>query len=156
MTNNHKELHKRAFAGIGIVGLSSILVAISTLYPKNKALMNSSMTMSQSSQSLSVNQSVNYKNGSYMAKGSYFSPGGKEYVTVSIDISNNKIAQANVTSGANDPTAVSYQTLFIGNFKQYIIGKRIDSIKLRNVAGSSLTSQGFNKALTQIEAMAKV
>jgi hypothetical protein len=52
------------------------------------------------------------------------------------------------------PETVHYQGLFIANYKQYVIGKSIDSLNLSEVSGSSLTSSGFNAAVAEIKAQA--
>jgi uncharacterized protein with FMN-binding domain len=103
----------------------------------------------------SQNSGGTYKDGSYSAVGQYYSPGGQESVKVSISLKNNLVTDSQVMSGANDPTASSYQKIFISNYKSYVIGKKISSIKLANVSGSSLTSQGFQDALKQIEKQSK-
>ncbi len=96
-----------------------------------------------------------YNNGTYTATGSYSSPGGQEALTLSLTLNNNVVVDSTVTTGANDSTSTSYQNLFIASYKDLIIGKSINNIKLSTVAGSSLTSQGFNDALSQIEQQAK-
>ena len=74
---------------------------------------------------------------------------------VSLTLNDDAVSSANVTSGANDPTAASYQSIFISGYKPFVVGKKINTIRLSNVSGSSLTSQGFNDALKQIEQQAK-
>jgi len=49
-----------------------------------------------------------------------------------------------------------YQSRFLSGYKQYVVGKNISSVNLTNVSGSSLTPIGFDNALTQIKAQAKV
>jgi uncharacterized protein YpmS len=62
---------------------------------------------------------------------------------------------ASSSSGANDPEAREYQSMFISGYKQQVVGKRISDISLSRVSGSSLTSQGFNSAIQKIESQAK-
>jgi hypothetical protein len=46
--------------------------------------------------------------------------------------------------------------MFAGaDYKQYVVGKKIDEVQLTKVSGSSLTPQGFNDALAKIKAEAK-
>jgi hypothetical protein len=96
-----------------------------------------------------------YRDGTYSSTTSYTSPGGLENLHVSLTLASNTVTASTVTSGANDPTAASYQSIFISGYKQYVIGKKITDIHLKNVSGSSLTPQGFNDALKQIEHQAE-
>jgi uncharacterized protein with FMN-binding domain len=105
--------------------------------------------------SINVNLSTSpYKDGTYSATGSYVSPGGPDNVNVSVTLADGIITDATVTSGANDPTSAHYQGIFIANYKPLVVGKNIDDVVLSKVSGSSLTSGGFNDALTKIKAEA--
>lgn len=98
-----------------------------------------------------------YKNGTYSADGNYFSPGGSETIVVQVTLKDDVIVEAVVQ--ANNPsggTAERYQKIFIDNFKQFVVGKKIETIGLSKVSGSSLTPKGFNDALSKIKAEAKV
>ncbi len=96
-----------------------------------------------------------YKDGTYTATGSYNSPGGLETVDVTLTLSGDVVTSANVVSGARDPESRRYQSAFISGYKQYVVGKKISSINLGTVSGSSLTPKGFNDAVTKIETQAK-
>lgn len=96
-----------------------------------------------------------YKDGSYTATGAYDSPGGTEKITVHITLASNAITGTSAESGANDPTAHEFQDEFISGYKALVVGKDLNSIHLSHVSGSSLTSQGFNRALEQIKSEAK-
>lgn len=97
-----------------------------------------------------------YKNGTYTATASYDSPAGKESIGVSITLVNDIIADATVTPMAKDKTSDRYQDMFVSGYKTYVIGKDISTLQLGAVSGSSLTPVGFNNALTQIKAQARV
>jgi len=96
-------------------------------------------------------QSSPYKNGTYVATGSYDSPAGIERVGVSITLQNGIIESATVTNEAQDGTSSRYQNKFISGYKQYVIGKNIADVSLSRVSGSSLTPIGFNQALAKIK-----
>lgn len=51
--------------------------------------------------------------------------------------------------------AHTYQGIFEQGYSAEVIGKKIDTIQLGAVGGSSLTSGGFNDALAQIEQQAR-
>jgi len=92
-----------------------------------------------------------YKDGMYSATGSYVSPGGNESIDVTLAIADGKITTASATTHAATSTSSQYQSEFKNNFKSLVIGKSVDEISLSRVAGSSLTSNGFNDALEQIK-----
>jgi uncharacterized protein with FMN-binding domain len=96
--------------------------------------------------------SASYKNGTYTEDGKYTSPGGPQSVTVKLTLADNKVTAVTVTGHATDPTAKSYQAQFVDGISSEIVGKNIDSLNVSRVAGSSLTSGGFNDALKTIKA----
>lgn len=95
------------------------------------------------------------KDGTYKATGSYSSPGGNEKITVTVTLKDGVVTETSATSGANDQTSKQYQAEFIAGYKDEVVGKKITTVKLSRVAGSSLTSQGFNDAIQQIKQQAK-
>src|SRR5487761_1154603 len=160
MSYIESDRNNKIFAGLGLTTLSIVILMTvlatptkSTITMMNTASSSVSSPRSSSQVASSVNKSGNshYKDGNYTAVGKYYSPGGQESVKVSLDLKNDIITNSAVESGANDPTAISYQTIFITNYKKYVEGKKINTIKVSNVSGSSLTSQGFANALKQIE-----
>jgi len=100
-------------------------------------------------------QNASYKDGSYRATGGYNSPGGAEKITVNITLQNGKIADTSVIPGADGGEAAAYQNNFISGYKTQVVGKDINGVRLSRVAGSSLTSQGFNNAIQQIKDQAR-
>jgi hypothetical protein len=97
-----------------------------------------------------------YNDGNYSATGQYNSPGGKETLRVTIDMTNDVITALAVTSVHIDSTAAAYETAFEGGIQSIVVGKDIDSLNVGPVAGSSLTSIGFNKAIATIKGLAKI
>ena len=96
-----------------------------------------------------------YQNGEYTATGSYIPPSNtKEEVTVSLTLSDGVVTDLEVSTSGNHPTSKRYQAEFTDGIQKEVVGKPIDSLDVGKVAGSSLTSQGFNKALEQIKAEA--
>lgn len=97
-----------------------------------------------------------YKDGTYTAVGTYISPGGDEEVGVTLTLKDNVITDATVEPKATRPNSVKFQGVFNENYKQFVVGKNINKVKLDKVSGSSLTPQGFMNALKQIKSQAKV
>jgi hypothetical protein len=92
-----------------------------------------------------------YQDGTYTATGTYTSPGGTEEVTITLTIADDVITAATAEGGATRPPSSQYQGEFVDNFAALIIGKDIADVSLDKVAGSSLTSGGFNAAVETIK-----
>jgi uncharacterized protein with FMN-binding domain len=105
---------------------------------------------------LPATSSSPYKNGTYTATGTYSSPGSNhERITITVTLSNGVITSTSAKQGAQEQEGREYQAQFIGGYKSLIVGKSIDSVHLNRVSGSSLTSNGFNSAISQIKQQAK-
>lgn len=115
----------------------------------------SSSSSSSATDAGSSGGSGSYKNGTYTEQGNYSSPGGQETISVSLTIKDDAVKAVTVKTVKADPTAQQYEAQFIGGISGAIVGKKIDDLHVTQVAGSSLTSQGFDDALTKIKADAK-
>jgi uncharacterized protein with FMN-binding domain len=116
--------------------------------------VSDSPTPSTSATSTSSSAS-SFKDGTYSAAGSYNSPGGTESIDVSVTLANGTITATSLTKHPNDGDAEEYQTQFEQNYKTLVVGKKITDVNLSRVAGSSLTSNGFNSAIDQIKQKAE-
>lgn len=96
-----------------------------------------------------------YKNGTYSANGEYFVE-GKESIGVSLTLKNDIVTDASVQVMSRGGTSRSYQMMFVDNFKSQVVGKDISSLNLNRVAGASLTTQGFNNAVSIIKSQASL
>lgn len=92
-----------------------------------------------------------YVDGTYEATGGYTSPNGQEEVDVSITLEGDVITAVTVTPEATNPNSVNYQTQFADGIAAIVVGQDIDEIDVSRVAGSSLTSGGFNEAVETIK-----
>ena len=113
--------------------------------------------VSTSDQTTTTSGSSNgtYTDGSYTATGSYSTPGGKESVTVTATVTGGTITAVDTTGSADGGESEEYQSKFLSNYKSQVVGKSIDEVSLSRVAGSSLTSNGFNDAIDKIADDAK-
>ena len=98
---------------------------------------------------------ASYKNGNYSAIGDYISPGGAEQVGVTLTLTDDIITDVNFEVKAERPVSLKRQEAFAADYKQFVVGKKINEVELTKVSGSSLTSKGFNDALAKIKAEAK-
>lgn len=95
-----------------------------------------------------------YTNGTYTASGTYNSPGGNESLDVTVTLEDDTITSVDIAPGANHPTSVQFQDSFISGIAELVVGVSLDDADVDFVAGSSLTSRGFNQALDEIKGQA--
>lgn len=98
--------------------------------------------------------SSTYADGTYSADGSYQTPESVETVKVTVTLADDVITSVEVTGDPQKAESKRYQGEFIGGIRAEVVGKDIDTISVSRVAGSSLTSDGFNKAIEKIKAEA--
>lgn len=94
------------------------------------------------------------KDGQYSATGHYTSPGGDSAVAVALTLQGGMVTKVTVTPKAENPTAQQYESMFSSGIAGKIVGKKISELNVTKVSGSSLTSQGFDKAIADIEQQA--
>lgn len=99
----------------------------------------------------SASSTSSYTDGTYSATGEYSTPGGTESVSVTATLSGGKIASVKTTGSASGGNSAQYQEAFLSAYESQVVGKSIDEVSLSRVAGSSLTSSGFNAALEEIK-----
>lgn len=95
-----------------------------------------------------------YADGTYTAEGSYATPETVETVSVTITLSGDVVTAVEVTGDPQTRESEQYQSQFIGGIAEAVVGKSVDELSVSRVAGSSLTSGGFNQALEAIKAEA--
>jgi uncharacterized protein with FMN-binding domain len=150
-----------AVAGLSVVGTLAGCSATSTGSTSGSgsgtsgSVSSGSTASTGSSGSTTTSSSTTYKDGTYTAPGTYISPGGTEHISVTLTLAKDVITSIKVTTVKADPTATGYEQMFEGGISAVTVGKNIDSLNVGVVAGSSLTSMGFNKALATIKADAK-
>lgn len=100
--------------------------------------------------------SAQYKDGSYAAQGGYLTPGGAESIGVRLNVSGDQIVSAEVEVEASSPTARQFQRQFATRYASQVVARDLASVDISRLAGASLTSLGFENALTRIKAAARV
>lgn len=96
--------------------------------------------------------SKKYVDGEYTAEGIY---GGKKSIIVKLGLHDDKIKNVEVTP--NTPTikmSFNLQKRFAEAVPEVVVGQPIDDVHLDRLAGSSLTTKGFNDALEKIKSEA--
>ena len=104
--------------------------------------------------SASGDTSATYADGTYTATGGYTAPSGQEEVEVELTLEGDTVTAVTVTPTATDRQAAGFQQQFADGIAAEVVGKDIDSLNVSRVAGSSLTSGGFNAAVDTIKAEA--
>ena len=144
---------------VGIV--ASVVIAVNANNDANKDTQNTpsnsqSSTSDSNEAATESTDTSTFKDGSYSATGSYLSPGGRESVDLTVTIKDGVITESSITTDAASNDSRRYQELFAENYKELVVGKEVNGLSLSRVAGSSLTSNGFNDALDEIRNEAKV
>ncbi|MCR2801399.1 hypothetical protein QNO21_08780 [Microbacterium sp. zg-Y818] len=98
---------------------------------------------------------ASYADGTYEASGSYATPESVETIDVTVELTDGVISVVEVAGDPTRPESERYQERFIGGISDEVVGKSLDEISVTRVAGSSLTSGGFNEAIEQIKADAR-
>lgn len=97
---------------------------------------------------------ASYADGTYTAEGTYSTPESVETVTVTVTLEDDRITDVEVVGDPQKAESRLYQGRFIGGIAAEVVGKDIDEIQVSRVAGSSLTSGGFNAAIAEIKQQA--
>jgi uncharacterized protein with FMN-binding domain len=108
-------------------------------------------TDSSSSTSTGGASSGSYADGTYTASGSYVTPESVETIEVSLTLEDGVVTAVEVTGDPQARESQDYQSRFIGGISDEVVGVNIDDLAVDRVAGSSLTSGGFNEAVEAIK-----
>lgn len=103
-----------------------------------------------------VMTNATYKDGEYSSEGEYTSPGGEETIDVTVTLKDGIVEDAEVVANATRPISKKMQGIFVAEYKDQVVGKKIDELNLTKVSSSSLAPKGFNDAIEKIKAEAKV
>jgi hypothetical protein len=95
-----------------------------------------------------------YVDGTYTADGSYATPESVETITVTVTLADDVVTAVEVTGDPQKSESEQYQGQFIGGIADVVVGQDIDTLSVSRVAGSSLTSGGFNQAIDAIKSEA--
>lgn len=98
--------------------------------------------------------SGSYADGTYTADGTYATPESVETITVTVTLEDDVVTAVDVTGDPQKRESEQYQGEFIGGIAAVVVGQDIDDIQVSRVAGSSLTSAGFNEAIETIKSEA--
>lgn len=116
----------------------------------------STATSTPAASSDAATSSGSYADGTYTAEGTYQTPESVETISVTVTLEGDVITDVEVTGDPQARESQQYQSQFIGGISAEVVGEDIDDISVDRVAGSSLTSSGFNQAIEEIKSEAAV
>jgi uncharacterized protein with FMN-binding domain len=156
-TLDRTRLRRLAAIGGGLLGVAALAgcspAASSGTAASDAGTAPSSASAPAASSGSSASSSA-LKDGTYTATGDYQSPGGPSAVGVEVTLKSGTITAVKVEPKAADPTAQQYERQFASGISGVAVGKPIEGLQVGAVSGSSLTSQGFEKALATIRSEA--
>lgn len=143
-----------ALAGCSTTGAVSTDDSAATDTGSNGAATSTQSATDAGASDSGSTTSSTYVDGTYTADGSYSTPESVETISVIVTLEDDIITSVEVTGDPSVRESEEYQGKFIGGISDAVVGKDIDEISVSRVAGSSLTSGGFNNAIEQIKAEA--
>lgn len=151
--NGKSLLRKSLFAGAAGLSLAGTVTGCAPAAQQSAAQENQPASTGSASSPPGPGSGA-YKDGTYSAEGNYRSPNGTETVGVQLTLTNGAVSAVEITEHPSNPNTRKFQGKFAGGIAEQVVGKSLDEIKVSKVAGSSLTSGGFNQAVEEIKAQA--
>ena len=138
----------------GCAGTAEAEPATTAATPKATQSDSATPTSTASAKASAAASDSVYIDGTYTADGSYQTPESVEKISVTVTLQDDVITAVSVSGNPQKRESEEYQSKFIGGISSEVVGKSIDEISVSRVAGSSLTSGGFNQAIETIKAEA--
>ncbi|SFS08966.1 hypothetical protein SAMN04487846_2462 [Microbacterium sp. cf046] len=151
-------------AAVGIAGALALAGCSTTGTPESDTTTDATTTTpaptasstpdATASESAAPADDSAYADGTYTAEGSYATPESVETIVVTVTLQDDIITAVDVSGDPQKSESAEYQGRFIGGIAEVVVGQNIDTISVSRVAGSSLTSGGFNQAIDTIKSEA--
>lgn len=139
--------------GVSVIGIAGAFALAGCSAPVSESAPESD-TGSGDAPSSGTTDGGTYVDGTYTAEGSYATPESIETISVTVTLADDVITDVEVVGDPQKSESAQYQGQFIGGIADVVVGEDIDDISVSRVAGSSLTSGGFNDAIESIKAEA--
>lgn len=142
--------------GIAVVGIAGALTlaGCASATTSGSGSGTSDENAAATSGSSDASGSGAYKDGTYTAEGSYQTPESVETISVTVTLKDDVVTDVSINGSPTRAESQQYQSQFVGGISEAVVGKKIDTLSVSRVAGSSLTSGGFNKAIDEIKSEA--
>ena len=135
--------------GTAFVGIAGALVLAGC-----SGTADAETSTDESTTSSSSTTAGEYTDGTYTAEWSYQTPETVETISVTLTLEDGTVTAVEVTGDPQARESEQYQGQFISGIADEVVGVSIDELSVDRVAGSSLTSGGFNKAVESIKEQA--
>ena len=145
---------RKGSALIGIAGLFVLVGCSGTPAADDTSNSGESSSAPSTSSTGSDSAAGTYADGTYTADGSYQTPETVEKISVTLTLADGVVTDVEVTGDPQARETEQYQGAFIDGIAAEVKGKSIDELNVSRVAGSSLTSGGFNDAVESIKEQA--
>lgn len=152
-SNEQGKVHPAVAAVIVIILVGIVAtVAIAVQPTTEEASQSTNAPATSNQESTGTNSTMDeYRDGTYSATGTYVTPGGTQSIDLTVTIENGVIVATELAENATDRDSRQYQAAFASGYSELVVGKEVDEVSVSRVSGSSLTSNGFNRALEQIK-----
>ncbi|MEV8174885.1 FMN-binding protein [Microbacterium sp. NPDC079176] len=144
---------RKSAALVGVAGLLVLTGCSGTADAEDQSTDSGTDTSTESTDS-GASTSGDYTDGTYTADGSYQTPETVEKISVTLTVADGLVTEVEVTGDPQARESEQYQGQFIDGISDEVVGKSLDEIEVSRVAGSSLTSGGFNEAVESIKEQA--
>ncbi|MBC6496193.1 FMN-binding protein [Microbacterium sp. 4-7] len=144
---------RKSAALVGVAGLLVLAGCSGTADAEDQSTDSGTDTSTESTDS-GASTSGDYTDGTYTADGSYQTPETVEKISVTLTVADGLVTEVEVTGDPQARESEQYQGQFIDGISDEVVGKSLDEIEVSRVAGSSLTSGGFNEAVESIKEQA--
>ncbi|MFK3678545.1 hypothetical protein ACI2IP_12505 [Microbacterium sp. NPDC090218] len=145
---------RKGSAILGIAGLFVLAGCSGNADAESPADGGASPDTGSSSESSGGDATATYADGTYTAEGSYQTPETVEQISVTLTLADGVVTDVEVTGDPQAPETEQYQGQFIAGIADEVEGVALDELNVSRVAGSSLTSGGFNDAVASIKEQA--
>jgi uncharacterized protein with FMN-binding domain len=140
--------------GSALLGVAGLLVLAGCASSPADSDDAAPTTDSSADSSTGSDSGATYADGTYTADGSYQTPETVEEISVTLTLADGIVTDVEVTGDPKAPETEQYQGAFIDGIAEEVEGVAIDDLDVSRVAGSSLTSGGFNGAVEDIKEQA--
>lgn len=145
---------RKGSALLGVAGLLVLAGCSGTADAKDPSNGSDAGSDAGSSESAGGGSTGTYEDGTYTAEGSYQTPETVEQISVTLTLADGVVTDVEVTGDPQAPESEQYQGQFIDGIADEVEGVALDDLDVDRVAGSSLTSGGFNDAVESIKEQA--
>jgi uncharacterized protein with FMN-binding domain len=145
---------RKGSAILGIAGLFVLAGCSGSADAEPPADGGATADTGSSSSSSGGDSTGDYADGTYTADGSYQTPETVEQISVTLTLADGVVTDVEVTGDPKAPETEQYQGQFIAGIADEVEGVALDELNVSRVAGSSLTSGGFNEAVASIKEQA--